>query len=482
MNRKLIIIATLTLLTSLSLFAQDYGLRFAQSSLTGTARYASLGGAFVALGGDQTSILNNPGGLAVYRKSELTFTSSLYNENSDATYYGTKTNDDRFNANVSNFGVIFANNNPDNTRETGWKGVNFGITYNRTNNFWSNRSFSGYNKDNSKTDYYQSYANGNTVDNLNQFYEKLAYDTYLIDLTSNSTTNYKSNMAMPNGGLLQTGTLSSSGATKELQFSLAGNYSNKLYIGASFGIDFLTYSSRVDFTERNYEILDNNILNNFTTTDNLTTTGTGVNVKLGLIYRVTDWLRIGGSYHSPTFYGMHDNFYSTITSNLGSASSDNAPYDYSYRTPQKLESGIALIIKDKGLISADCEFIDYSQAKFTPIGDFTNQNQAIQNNLNQALNLRVGLEWHVEGGMYIRGGYGNYGNPYKATDMNGNKLVDASRQTFSGGIGIRETGYYIDLGYVYTMYNESMAPYQSAQPASLALASNTFLFTIGFKK
>ena len=48
-------------------------LRYSQSSLAGTARYISMGGAFGALGADMSSISTNPAGLGIYRRSEFSF-------------------------------------------------------------------------------------------------------------------------------------------------------------------------------------------------------------------------------------------------------------------------------------------------------------------------------------------------------------------------------------------------------------------------
>jgi len=49
-----------------------------RGDLYGTARGLAMGGAFGALGGDQTGVAINPAGIAVYRSSEVagTFTTS----------------------------------------------------------------------------------------------------------------------------------------------------------------------------------------------------------------------------------------------------------------------------------------------------------------------------------------------------------------------------------------------------------------------
>ena len=45
-----------------------------QSDLRGTARFMSMGGAFTALGGDLSTLSQNPAGIGVYRKSEVGIT------------------------------------------------------------------------------------------------------------------------------------------------------------------------------------------------------------------------------------------------------------------------------------------------------------------------------------------------------------------------------------------------------------------------
>lgn len=43
--------------------------KFAENSLTGTARYVGMGGAMEALGADISTISSNPAGLGLFRKS-----------------------------------------------------------------------------------------------------------------------------------------------------------------------------------------------------------------------------------------------------------------------------------------------------------------------------------------------------------------------------------------------------------------------------
>ena len=56
-----------------------------QSDLRGSARFMSMGGAFTALGGDISTLNQNPGGIGVYRSSDIgvtldvTFQSGKFN-------------------------------------------------------------------------------------------------------------------------------------------------------------------------------------------------------------------------------------------------------------------------------------------------------------------------------------------------------------------------------------------------------------------
>ena len=45
-----------------------------QTDMRGSARFMSMGGAFTALGGDISTLNQNPGGIGVYRSSDITAT------------------------------------------------------------------------------------------------------------------------------------------------------------------------------------------------------------------------------------------------------------------------------------------------------------------------------------------------------------------------------------------------------------------------
>ncbi len=53
--------------------AQDFE-RLSERTIMGTARYVGMGGAMTAIGGDPSSVKDNPAGLGLYRRSEVMFT------------------------------------------------------------------------------------------------------------------------------------------------------------------------------------------------------------------------------------------------------------------------------------------------------------------------------------------------------------------------------------------------------------------------
>ena len=100
------ITSILSILFLFSAFAQAQGeidaQRFSREDLHGTARAMSMGGAFGALGGDQTGVSINPAGIAVYRSSEVVGTLNVDNERSSVGDY----NANRTRFNMDNLGFV----------------------------------------------------------------------------------------------------------------------------------------------------------------------------------------------------------------------------------------------------------------------------------------------------------------------------------------------------------------------------------------
>ncbi len=482
------------LLVAVSATAQNDvdALRYSQTSIAGTARYTSMAGAFSALGGDFSVLSTNPAGIAVYKKSEFSFSPSFYKEKSESDYLGRTTSDNKYNFNFGNAGLIYTYRLTRNDSSPGWKNWNFGIGYNRINNFHAASTYEGVNNNNSLLDSYLERVNsgGGTlysdITNNYPFDAGLAYQTYLIDTIAGDNYHYYS--VIPAAGELQRRSVESRGSMGEFDFTFGGNYSNRFYIGASLGIATIRYveNSTYEEIDQQNSITD---FKSFRLNNDLKTTGTGINFKLGMIYRAADFLRIGLAVHTPTFYSMHDEYSASMNSQFDDGSnisynSPNGSFDYNLTTPMKAIAGIAFVIGKMGLISADYEFVDYSEAKLNSDSyKFFIENEAIQSKYTAAGNLKIGTEWRYDTYSF-RAGYAMYATPF-ATGQ-GVSGADQARNAFSAGIGIRDQDYFLDLAYVFTTGKYFYLPYSLDPPrqvpgATTEMQTNNITLTFGVK-
>ena len=130
--------AIFLLILSINAFSQNEvdALRYSQNFNGGTARYVGMGGALGAVGGDLSTTYNNPAGLGVYRSSQFTFTPNLVFNSTSSAYIDRTSNDFRTNFNVNNIGFVSSMVKKDNN--SGLVAVNWGFSYNRTNNYHFN--------------------------------------------------------------------------------------------------------------------------------------------------------------------------------------------------------------------------------------------------------------------------------------------------------------------------------------------------------
>lgn len=454
-------------------------LRYSRLLHGGTARYFSMGGAFSTLGADFSVLSTNPAGIGVYKKSEIMFTPAFGYNSSNSKYIGSTGEDLSFNFSFANFGMVFAGTPGKTDSSTpGWKGIQFGFGVNRLQSFNNKVFIQGLNETGTILDIYHQNAQGIPFTQLNAFDTELAYNTYLLD-TAGTETNY---VQAHYGGANQRKTITTSGGINEMVISFGGNYNDRFYIGATLGVPFIRYEELSSYQE----IDENDSIPDFKSlkiNDELNTYGTGVNLKLGMIYRITDWVRISGAFHTPTFFSLTDEWQRSMSSNLDTIGSfsDKSPvgkYDYDLMTPLRLIGGVAFVIAQHGSVTAEYEVVDYSEARLSEkniSGNFIDQNDAINSAYTVANNIRIGAEW-VVAPFSIRGGYALYGNPFK------NNLNDETEQMISGGIGIREKNYFLDFAYVNSSVKTDYYLYPKvAEAAEITTTKHMFVCTLGWK-
>ena len=107
MKRKIYTTLALSALTAMTLSAQSAFdiYQLSQGDLRGTARFMSMGGAFTALGGDLTTLSQNPAGIGVYRYSEIGATLDINLQGVTSDFLSNKEKQNQTKVACNNFGL-----------------------------------------------------------------------------------------------------------------------------------------------------------------------------------------------------------------------------------------------------------------------------------------------------------------------------------------------------------------------------------------
>lgn len=497
---KRILLSSAIAMSAMTLFAQGAmdAYQFNQPDMKGTARFMSMGGAFGALGGDMTTISQNPGGIGVYRNSEIGFTVNFDIQNSTTESQILKTNDNQFKFllnNVGYIGSIRLNNSV-------MPFFNWGFTYNKAASF-NRRYTGGMNMKNSMSNYMAGIANSNnltvgdvsTTDHYDPYNPNdggfispwiaiLGYDSYLINPQGrNGKTNWSGLWGDKTTGVGNFGVVES-GGIDEYNISFGGNILDFLYWGMDFGITSLRFDQQVLWNEK---LEDAKIANNDGTivttdanwamTNNYFVRGNGFNYKLGFIVKPIQELRLGFAFHTPTWYAMEEEYkaftiydYPNTDIRPGGAETNNGYYgynDYKFSTPWRLIASAAGVIGSKFIISADYEWTSYQGMNFSAYkewGVFNNafyyENKDIDDYYQSTNTFRIGAEYRLLSQVSLRAGYANVSSPIKqevrdneytiyTAGTNPSYSMDNSINYVTCGLGFKYKKFYCDLAYVY---------------------------------
>ena len=509
--RKLFFILSF-IVFSITMFAQEPAdaLRYSWYTSSGTARQQAVGGAMTSLGGDISAVFVNPAGLGFYKTGDFVLTPGFNFLNNKATYYNKQEKDKRSGFAFGTSGLVLGDR-----KEGRTGGGAFCIAINQTANFGSKILYRGANNQSSYSQkFLEEIRNNNDKDANNvatgyPFGTSLAFNTYWIDtIAGGSSGNYQFQTRAPIAtGLFQENAITNKGGITELGLGFAGDSKNKFYYGFTLGIPFLHYERNASFTEADATDNPNNKFDYASISENLTTDGTGLNLKLGIIYKPVEYVRLGLAIHTPTFFRLTDKYNASITANTESykgilnQSSDmltgaDAQFKYWMFTPYRIMASGSYVLrevedvrKQKGFLTADIEYVNYKASSFTtdPDGDNSQSTKDYLKSLNKtidktykgALNFKAGGELKFTTIM-VRLGAAYYGNPYK--NLNGEK---GNRFQLTGGLGYRNKGMFIDLAYVHTMGKDVHFPYRlDSSPFAGARIKNTggnAVVTVGFK-
>lgn len=494
MTRYIMACATVLILSGQVSAQNEFDLlRFSRSNQLGTARSQGMGGAFGAVGADFSSTAINPAGLALYRRNEGHFSMAINADRSSSKYFGSSNDDGRTSFHLPSMGIVISKVYSDmgEDRTKGLVSLNFATGLTRINSFQQNMYYNGNNTNSSILDYFVEGANGiDTSQFLNRSYANYpaaqAWATYLIDTMPGSSSIYSSRLTGINSyNLKQTNQIATRGAAYEYNISAGANMSNMLYFGASLVFTNINYEYVSTFEETS----TTGAINEYTGTKlqtNITSSGTGVSGRFGLIFRPVDFFRVGLSAQTPTRINMRDDFRYETTAYFSKGTNTYTPpatdyIEYQIITPARYTGSAAFVYNQLGLVSIDVEMIDYSTAQLKSDNfDYSPANQRAKNNLTQAYNIRLGAEYKIEtpesnlaDAFRLRAGYALFGSPYKSStvSVSENKL---QRQLISGGVGMIFDRIFVDFAISSLWGTDFSQPYTTTnKPSPIAETSFT---------
>ncbi len=466
----------------------DDALRYSQQFYSGTARFSAMGGAFTALGGDISSFALNPAGAGVFRRSEFSISPHVGFINT-YSYFTSEAEESIYNFNLGQFGVVVPM--IQGGSQSGLVSLNFGYGYNVNNNFTASTIIRGVNSTSSMADYWASISSGTRYNELSGA-SGMAFDAWLIDtITGGSGMQYATvfsrygESATSTYGQSVRRVITNEGFGGEHSFTIGANLNNNLFAGATLGLARFNYTGHYEHLENdpNNTIFD---FNSFSYIDHYEATATGYSFKAGIIYLPFEFLRIGLAFHSPTIYRVSEYYYEDLTSSFDDGDryeykTDAFRFNYRLTTPYRVLGGLAVQLMKAATISVDYEMVDYGMTRFSKASDgyqYYDENESIKNIFRRSNNIRAGAEYRL-GGLYFRGGYGYYGTAFNSSEVNS----DNFHTSISGGIGFRQSSFYVDLAYTrltnpmkYYMYN-----YYNVDPVTIETTRNNIIATIGLR-
>lgn len=452
---KRIIAFALGAVVTVAAAAQSWqdALYFSENNYVGTARSLGMGNALTAVGGDLGSIGLNPAGAAVAGYSQIVispgFSLSATNAKGveDGIGLGNLIHSNYARFKLSNVGFVI---NADTGRRSGWKRFSFGLVSNATNDFTGRVIGSGVNDDNSFAAALASSAEGYTENVLGSedwwydgsdqsrmpaWMDMVGYRSGMFNGIPESANRYQAVTESRNASqecrltdsVFQKYGQQTRGYKHDMVFTMAGNYSDKLYIGVNLGVVLLNYNlseywqespetpgenwniEYTDGTSGRFAMLQMN--------RNYSLTGSGVYLKGGLLWRPFAGLRLGLGVQTSTLTNLRARqaYSGTVKitgKNLPSSTSPEDDWSFRLRQPWRLNAGLAYSFGSWAVLSADYEMTNYGCARYSVRsssmpGYLNDANADINDALGVGHQVRAGLEVKPVSFLAVRAGY-NY--------------------------------------------------------------------------
>ena len=468
--------------------------------LTGTARYIGMGGAMEALGADISTISTNPAGIGLFRSSSVNLSFGLSSQQ-DVTTYGS---DHKTVPSFDQAGFVYS------MRTNSRSFLNFAFNYSKSRNFNQILNAAGklngsaqnkltYNKFVGNDDFIYIDKDGTLLSDYIQFSQ--------LDYLYANNINYDEDEAGNGSFYGYDGDAydmyrAQSGYIGRYDFNISGNVNNRFYWGVTVGVQDVHYNAYSDYIESlgtsTVEVMDTRKI-----------TGTGVDVKAGVIFRPVEEspFRIGLSVSTPTWYKLTTSNYTSMSLLNGNVSQQlfapeiGESYEFKLYTPWKFGASLGHTVGNNLALGLSYEYADYSTADTRVINGYDyygNEesyseyatNQHTKNTLKGVSTIKAGLEFKPDPSLAVRLGF-NYVAPMydklgvKDGTLDSYGVFYQSQSDFTNwedtyritaGLGYNIDKFSIDLAYQYSTTNGNFSPlYDCADNInSESLTNNNF--------
>lgn len=526
--------------------------QLATKDLNGTARYVGMGGAMEALGADLSTIGTNPAGIGMFRRS-MVAGSFGFNSQQDAKSFG---NANKTNMSFDQAGFVYS------MRSGRHSMLNFGFNYTKSKNFdqiltaagrLNNASQNklsamknangpkngGYSLDivsNGKESYL--FGNNDRYSQVDYLYSNVLFNHY----DANTPNDPNNAMLNGNGVIVNQATglpvyynatgydfgRSTTGYIGQYDFNVSGNSNDRFYWGFTVGIYDVHYNSSSLYSEN---LVDGNTaIGDVAMNDERKITGTGFDVKAGLIFRPAEEspFRIGLYVHTPTWYDLTTRNYTVLNNNTDKAygsterGKSSESYDFKFYTPWRFGVSLGHTVGNYLALGATYEYADYTTndirvndgGEVDYWGNYyetSSRDEAMKQNIKNSLKgvhtVKLGMEFKPEKNFAVRLGYN-----YQSAMYNKNGFKDGSLESygtyyasttdytnwkdthrFTAGVGYNYGKFSFDLAYQYSQTNGDFYPFMSyvdnSEPkfdnvcdaVKVSNKRNQLLFTVGYK-
>lgn len=520
--------------------------QLATKDLNGTARYVGMGGAMEALGADLSTIGTNPAGIGMFRRG-MVAGSFGFNTLSDAKSFG---NANKTNMSFDQAGFVYS------MRSGRHSMLNFGFNYTKSKNFDQILTAAGR-LNNASQNKLSAMKNANGVYTLQDKNNGLVSNSGAYSqadyLYSNVLFNHydANNPNDPNNAMLSEGDKgvivnqttglpvyynatgydfgrSTTGYIGQYDFNVSGNSNDRFYWGFTIGIYDVHYNSSSLYSE---SLVDGNTaIGDVAMNDERKITGTGFDVKAGLIFRPAEEspFRIGLYVHTPTWYDLTTRNYTVLNNNTNEAygsterGKSSESYDFKFYTPWRFGVSLGHTVGNYLALGATYEYADYTTndirvndgGEVDYWGNYyetSSRDEAMKQNIKNSLKgvhtVKVGMEFKPEKNFAVRLGYN-----YQSAMYNKNGFKDGSLESygtyyasttdytnwkdthrFTAGVGYNYGKFSFDLAYQYSQTNGDFYPFMSyvdnSEPkfdnvcdaVKVSNKRNQLLFTVGYK-